>query len=111
MEAADSESTHRCTRVEQHAGCAHLVFSKFLGSNDIKVVKFECMGFKVWRSSRPLSLSLRLVVAETPESRHVPTHVTFKCSFWVVWVHCSEPLSIFDTGVDVLWIILQRALP
>ena len=38
MDAADSESGHRCTRVEQHAGCAHLVFSGFLGSNDIRVV-------------------------------------------------------------------------
>ena len=35
-------------------------FLDFLGSNDIKVVKFECMGFKVWRSNRlSLSLSLR----------------------------------------------------
>ena len=74
--------------------CPPRFFLDFLGSNDIKVVKFECMGFKVWRSNRLLSLSLRLFVAETPESRHLPTHVTFKCSFWVVWVHCSEPLSI-----------------
>ena len=33
-------------------------FQNFLGSNDIKVVKFECMYFKVWRSNRPLSLTL-----------------------------------------------------
>ena len=26
VDAADSESAHGCTRVEQHAGCAHLVF-------------------------------------------------------------------------------------
>ena len=32
-------------------------FLDLLGSNDIKVVKFECMGFKVWRSNRPLSHS------------------------------------------------------
>ena len=60
MDAADSESAHGRTRVDQHAGCAHLVFVQdFLGSNDIKVVvKFECMGFKAWRSNRPLSLTL-----------------------------------------------------
>ena len=59
MDAADSESAHGRKRVDQHAGCAHLVFVQdFLGSNDIKVVvKFECMGFKVWRSNRPLTLS------------------------------------------------------
>ena len=34
-------------------------FQDFLGSSDIKiVVKFECMGFKAWRSNRLLSHSL-----------------------------------------------------